>query len=282
MRQTSRCPDRRRLVGRRLPRGAAARARVAPIRSSGGRPPALRFTDGAAHRGNDRTGRRQPPDCPRPDKDGDVYIASRLASRVTTDDRSRLTCACTRRRARLLCEPGCSSGRCAPVAGDACVKLENTGVTFETLSELPATGSVPEQFSPTGQGFFREGMVVRFTPDSGVPWVGNFQPGLTGVDRALIHPDGSRVVVVSGGQIYIVQPDSRRTDVLSYGAIAGIHAVPELDMLLLDQQGIRFEALGAQGVLWSTRRLGWDGFRNVVITGSTLTGDAWTPIGDTW
>jgi len=155
-------------------------------------------------------------------------------------------------------------------------------MTFETLPGLPATGPVPEQFSPTGQGYFREGMVVRFTPDSGHPWVGNFQPGMTGVNKVLPHPDGCRIVVVSGGQGYFVQPNSHRAEVFSHGAIAGIHEAPELHILVIDQSGIWFEALGAEGIRWSTRRISWDGFRNVVITGNTLMGEAWTPIESAW
>jgi hypothetical protein len=38
-----------------------------------------------------------------------------------TDGPYGLTTACTRRRARSSRERGCSSERCAPVAGDACV-----------------------------------------------------------------------------------------------------------------------------------------------------------------
>ena len=156
-------------------------------------------------------------------------------------------------------------------------------MTFEPLPGLPGTGPVPEQFSASGKGTFREGFVVRFDPDVGEPWIGNFQPGdRRRTNRALCHPDGRHVVVVAGGQAYVVDPDSRDSEALPGSWIVEIYELDELHLLLFDHQGIRFEALGAAGIQWRTRRISWDGFRDVAISGHTLSGEAWNPMGDTW
>ena len=52
-------------------------------------------------------------------------------------------------------------------------------MVFEILTGLPGTGPWPEQFSATGLGTHSEGFVVRFVPDHGEAWIGNFLPGLT-------------------------------------------------------------------------------------------------------
>jgi hypothetical protein len=48
---------------------------------------------------------------------------------------------------------------------------------FEILAGLPTSGDWPEQFSATGMGAHREGLVVKFYPYSQSAWVGNFQRG---------------------------------------------------------------------------------------------------------
>src|SRR3954464_10069656 len=80
---------------------------------------------------------------------------------------------------------------------------------YEVLHGPPPYGPPAEPFTATGQGAHREGFVVRFTDDNGDQWVGNFQPGLGGIDAVLDHPDGYRAIVVASGQGYIVDPNDR-------------------------------------------------------------------------
>lgn len=153
---------------------------------------------------------------------------------------------------------------------------------FRLLPGLPATGPVPVQFSNTGQGTHREGIVVEFEASDGTSWVGNFQPGLVrGHSQVVRHPDGKSLVVVAGGTAYVVDPESRAL-VGSFGA--------QIDTVILDQDrhqliignGLWFEALGASGLIWRSRRLSWDGVRNVRISDAHLRGEAWNPVDDGW
>jgi hypothetical protein len=51
---------------------------------------------------------------------------------------------------------------------------------------------------------------------------------------------------------------------------------------LIIGNGLWFEALAASGMSWRSRRLSWDGVRNVRIDDSRLRGEAWNPVDDCW
>jgi len=81
--------------------------------------------------------------------------------------------------------------------------------SFELLAGLPGEGPAPEQFSATGQGKHREGIVVRFSPGAKQPWVGNFQPSYTKFFSVLPHPGNDLISVIAGGQGYLIDPEGR-------------------------------------------------------------------------
>ncbi len=98
---------------------------------------------------------------------------------------------------------------------------------FRVLPGLPATGDWPEQFSATGRGTHREGFVVEFLPEKRPPWIGNFQPGLTPYHVVLPLPNGTSLIVIAGGQAYVIDPDERRLLTTVGGQIDAALAAPE-------------------------------------------------------
>jgi hypothetical protein len=46
--------------------------------------------------------------------------------------------------------------------------------------------------------------------------------------------------------------------------------------------GLWFELLGAVGLHWRSRRISWDGMREVRLEGLRLFGEAWSPFEDCW
>jgi hypothetical protein len=150
---------------------------------------------------------------------------------------------------------------------------------FRVLPGLPATGPLPEQFSSTGRGTHREGFVVAFSPEGNPTWVGNFQPGVTDYFSVLLHPDGKSVIVIAGGQAYVINPEERRLLAIFGGSIDIVLAVP-FRGLLVTSNGVWLEAWDNSGLRWQSRRVSWDGMQNVRIDNDKVRGEAWSPFDD--
>jgi hypothetical protein len=153
---------------------------------------------------------------------------------------------------------------------------------WEVLDGLPVYGPMAEPVSATGAGIHREGLVVRFSASTG-NWVGNFQRGASVLDQVFVHPNGRHVVVVAGGIAYVV--DAETHDLVEHfdGAIEEIIPMPAHGFVLLGN-GLWFEALDPTGTAWRSRRISWDGMRNVSLAGGVVRGEAYAPEGadGTW
>ena len=151
---------------------------------------------------------------------------------------------------------------------------------FEILGGLPGTGPAPEQFTTHG-GTHSEGFVVRVFPRTGATWVGNFQPGFSPLSAVLEHPDGHKLIVIAGGQAYVIDPATRLA-VATFGCDIQSALVDADRNQLIFCNGLWFEALGTAGTSWRSRRVSWDDVRYVHIEGAELRGEGWTPMGETW
>jgi len=152
-------------------------------------------------------------------------------------------------------------------------------VEFRELPALPAYGPLPLQFSSTGQGMHREGFVVEFLPETKESWVANFQPGLSGYSSAMSHPNGRHVLVISGGQAYVVDPCARKVEAMFGGAIDFVVSIQEIGALVLGN-GLWFEIVRANGCRAATRRISWDGMTQLKVSGSCLRGEAYDPLSE--
>jgi hypothetical protein len=152
---------------------------------------------------------------------------------------------------------------------------------FRVLPGLPPYGPLAQSFpeSPVG----REGFVIEFLPDTDSAWVGNFGPGIGGYTGVHVHPNGRDVLVFSEGNAFVVDPVQRvvREDDVP-GVIAGAWEARAPNGFILDRQGLAFERLSAEGLVWHTRRLSWDGFRRVTFGVEEITGEAGSPMLDAW
>ena len=152
---------------------------------------------------------------------------------------------------------------------------------FRILTGLPATGDTaipfPNEFGRLG----REGVVVEFAPPHERSWVGNFRPGLTAYSAVFDHPDGEHVLVIAGGHGYFINPVTRQYHGDLGGAVVDAWQDVPRDGILLNNQGISFAFIATPERSWNTRRLSWDGFRNISITADRITGEGWGPK-DTW
>ncbi len=74
------------------------------------------------------------------------------------------------------------------------------------LPGLPPYGPLATAFPDEWGRVGREGTVVEFKTEAGT-WVGNFQPGLGGLEFVGLHPNQRDVVIIVGGDLWVVNPD---------------------------------------------------------------------------
>jgi hypothetical protein len=150
---------------------------------------------------------------------------------------------------------------------------------FRVLPGLPATGPWPEQFSAGGHGTHREGFVVEFAPEGKPTWVGNFQLGLTGYSAVLPNLEETSLIVIAGGQAYMIDPEKRRLLTAFGGTLNMALAVPQMNLFLMGN-GIWLEAWDNSGMRWRSRRISWDGMWDLRIENGRVKGSAWSPFDD--
>lgn len=146
------------------------------------------------------------------------------------------------------------------------------------LSGLPPYGPPPEPFSATGQGTHSQGLVVEFTPQGGARWAGNFQRGLSRFDA--VEAQGALVLVVAGGQGYVIDVASRRCTWTFGAMINAVLRASSGQLVFADGLGL-FSFVGGRA-LWRTRRISLDGFEQLALTGDRVTGLALRSAGDEW
>ena len=153
---------------------------------------------------------------------------------------------------------------------------------FEILAGFPGVGPLPEYFGFEAHGRFREGFVVRFFPAKGDSWVGNFQSSMTGLNRVVDGSSAERVLVIAGGHAYELDIEKRQLIRNFGGTIEHFFELPSHDGVVVGN-GLWFECVRLpDDERWRTRRLSWDGMRKVAVTGHMLTGEAYSPIDDSW
>jgi hypothetical protein len=147
---------------------------------------------------------------------------------------------------------------------------------------LPGEGPWPEQFTHDDMPTHSEGLAVRFDQDDGSHWIGNFQPGISEVSTVRVHPNGSDALVIARGQGYVVAVTERRLLDTFGGYITAILEVPGENVVVFADSDVAFEAISVAGELWRTKRISYDGFRNLRIAGDQILGEAWSPVDDRW
>jgi hypothetical protein len=112
--------------------------------------------------------------------------------------------------------------------------------------------------------------------------VGNFQLGRSSYSYVSVHPNGHDIVVVAGGAGYIVRPDERKLVATFAGGVMGIWPVAALNLLVFNDSGVAFAALGSEGWRWMTRRVSWDGFEGIEVAEKTIYGRGWNAVSQCW
>lgn len=152
---------------------------------------------------------------------------------------------------------------------------------FKILSGLPVYGEMPKQFSATGMGMHSEGVVVEFFPlENNSSWIGNFQRGLTSLDQVIQHPDNSSVIVIAGGECYIVDVENQKLKDNFGGAFETLINIPDKQIVIFGTS-VDFVGVDASGIRWESQRISWDGIRSLKLKDEKLFGEAWA-LDDVW
>lgn len=127
-------------------------------------------------------------------------------------------------------------------------------------------------------GAIVEGLAAQVLDKNGKGWVGCFAAGSetdAGLDYCSIHPDGARLIVVSRGDAYVVSlSDPANWEELSFGPILG-SLYDSATNVLFFYDYTRICAIGAEGVMWKTASVSWDGLQNLSFSEGKLTGEGW-------
>jgi hypothetical protein len=146
---------------------------------------------------------------------------------------------------------------------------------FAVLPGLPGTGPLPEQFSNRGETH-REGLVVRFFPSVGHPWVGNFQPFHDSYFSGVFgYPGGRELLVIAGGTAYVVDPETQRL-VRVLNSFVTAAARSENYLVLASDVDITVIAEGAESV---SPRLAIDGIGELRVEGDLVTANGHSDYG---
>lgn len=145
---------------------------------------------------------------------------------------------------------------------------------FEILPGLPPYGPLATAFDPGGGPLFSEGLVVKFFPDGQPPWVGNFARGIGSVEGVYDHPNKIHILVVASGLVYIIDPVTR--SLLSTHGDDFVYGLLRNENIVFANT-IMFYSYGINERTWVSRRISWDGFRNIIHEDPWLHGEAWEP-----
>ena len=138
-------------------------------------------------------------------------------------------------------------------------------------------------FSIHGDREHREGLVVRFYPKASESWVGNFF-GDRGIacNAVLDHPNGTDVIVVSGGEASVIDLENRSVrDSLGW-SIEEVISVPSLGSVSTSPDSPTSQPSEQTILDGAARKISWDGFRNVDVRDTELFGEAYTPVQNAW
>ncbi len=152
---------------------------------------------------------------------------------------------------------------------------------FRVLPGLPGDGPWPIGFSPNGRGHYREGYVIQFQSSPSASWVGNFQGGFGSLNAIVEHSYTGYVLVTSRGQGYLVDPNSQELIRLLAPDIALVIPIETRNEILVATY-TRLEVIDPEGLIWNSPRVSWDGIKDLRVSGSSVTGEAWSPVNDSW
>jgi hypothetical protein len=155
--------------------------------------------------------------------------------------------------------------------------LEN----FKILSSIPAN-SISKKFEATNHKIYQEGLFVEIVPDINSSWIATFNPGNSNFCGVYQHPNRVDLIIISRGQAYIINPESRNLiDTFGSNIIAVIDApdkyikssYPEpyiVSPFILFIDNSHLICYDYSGLVWRNIEISWNNVRKLKVENSRL------------
>ena len=149
---------------------------------------------------------------------------------------------------------------------------------YEILASLPVYGPMYIPITESGEGFYSQGLAVRFYRTDGTNWVANFQPGWTDFSEVQELENSNHLLVIAGGTCYLMNPEE--TKPLSVFGVAVAASFRLANGFLVLQSDVDLIIVEANGAYWHSSKISWDGLKDLTVNGSIVSGYSFDPIND--
>ncbi len=147
---------------------------------------------------------------------------------------------------------------------------------YTVLKELSPYGRMYTRISADKKPFYSEGYVVKFKKSDGEEWIANFRPGWTDYDNVFDFPENNLIVVLAGGQGYIMDPDEEKPKMTFGLTITAV--IQNDDGSLICSDNVHILVLDkSSSELWKSNRISWDGIKNLKLLKNKLHGQSYDP-----
>lgn len=121
---------------------------------------------------------------------------------------------------------------------------------------------------------------MEFYPGTTSSWVGNFQRSIGTYDAVISYPNDRFVLVIAGGEGYLIDPKDRRLVEIHFGKLENAITLSDTKTLIVSD-GQWLAGHGERGFLWRSRRVSWDGVWDLREDNGRLHGKCWDALTDT-
>ncbi len=149
--------------------------------------------------------------------------------------------------------------------------LEN----FKILPDIPANYNL-EEFKVTDKEISQTGLIVEIISNTGSKWLGNFQSGCSKFSGVYQYPNKNDLIVVSQGQGYIVNPESKQLLSSFAGNIIDVIDIPHLlkdTYCILFINEYKLLCHDSSGFRWQNTEISWNKVRELQVNDFRLTGE---------
>ena len=152
--------------------------------------------------------------------------------------------------------------------------MKNTK-SFEILDSLPTYGPMHMSVTENNESYFSVGFPIRFYKTGKTNWVANFEPGWTKLYGVYEFENKSEIIIIAGGKFYLMNPENEKPIEAFGGGFEALLKTEDGKIILQDQTDLTI--IESNGECWHTRRISWDGIKDLNIKENSVFGLSYDP-----